>query len=59
MLLGNMEVLTDQPSKSRIWNEGDTTYYSKGVTDRDYCVLKFTAEKGRIYEKFKSYNFEV
>jgi general stress protein 26 len=59
MLRGIMEVLQDQPTKDRIWRDGDTVYYSLGVTDPDYCVLKFTAENGRMYENFKSYDFQV
>jgi general stress protein 26 len=59
MLRGIMEVLHDQPTKDRIWRDGDTVYYSLGVTDPDYCVLKFTAENGRIYENFKSYDFKI
>ena len=43
MLKGTMEVLEDTVSKEMIWQEGDTMYYSKGITDPDYCVLKFTA----------------
>jgi general stress protein 26 len=30
-----------------------------GVTDPDYCVLKFTADNGRMYENFHSYDFKV
>ena len=37
----------------------DTMYYPQGVTDPDYCVLKFTAVKGRYYSNFKSEDFEV
>ena len=59
LLLGEMEVLTDPASKERIWESGDTLYYPKGVTDPDYCVLRFTARKGRIYEKFGSKDFEI
>jgi len=59
MLVGEMEVLEDQDSKDMIWESGDTLYYKKGVTDPDYCVLKFTAKKGRYYTAFKSENFEV
>lgn len=47
MLVGKMEVLTDQETKDMIWRNGDTMFYKKGVTDPDYCVLKFTAESGR------------
>ena len=57
-LVGTMEVLTDAESKAMIWRDGDTMYYPLGVTDPDYCVLKFTAAKGRYYHNFKSEDFE-
>ncbi|WP_455610436.1 pyridoxamine 5'-phosphate oxidase family protein [Bacteroides sp.] len=59
MLRGTMEVLTDDASKEMIWQEGDTMYYPEGVTDPDYCVLKFTAISGRFYSNFKSESFVV
>ncbi|MCL2142652.1 MAG: pyridoxamine 5'-phosphate oxidase family protein [Methanomassiliicoccaceae archaeon] len=59
MLRGTMEVLTDPASKERIWKEGDTMYYKGGVTDPDYCVLRFTASSGRYYSNFSSQDFEV
>ncbi|MCL2281591.1 MAG: pyridoxamine 5'-phosphate oxidase family protein [Dehalococcoidia bacterium] len=59
MLKGTMEVLEDSESKEMIWREGDTMYYSKGVTDPDYCVLKFTAQSGRYYSNFRSEDFLV
>ncbi|MCL1977056.1 MAG: pyridoxamine 5'-phosphate oxidase family protein [Candidatus Bathyarchaeota archaeon] len=59
MLLGVMDVLEDSVSKEMIWREGDEMYYPKGVTDLDYCVLKFTAQKGRFYSNFNSKDFEV
>jgi len=59
MLKGTMEVLEDAESKELIWQEGDTRYYSQGVTDPDYCVLKFTAQSGRSYANFKSEDFDV
>lgn len=43
----------------KIWHEGDTMYYPEGVTDPDYCVLRFTAEQGRFYSNFNSENFEI
>jgi general stress protein 26 len=58
-LLGTMAVLEDAASKEMIWQDGDTMYYSQGVTDSDYCVLKFTAISGRYYANFKSESFEV
>ena len=59
MLLGTMEVLEDATSKEMIWEDGDTVYYPEGVTDPDYCVLKFTAKSGRWYSNFKSDDIEI
>ncbi len=58
-LAGTMEVLETAEAKERIWRDGDMMYYPKGVTDPDYCVLKFTAVKGRYYSNFKSEDFEI
>ena len=54
MLKGTMEVLEDAKSKKMIWKDGDEMYYPKGVSDPDYCVLRFTATVGRYYQNFKS-----
>lgn len=59
MLKGSMEVLQDCKTKKMIWHKGDEMFYPKGVTDPDYCVLKFTAESGRYYSNYKSEDFEV
>lgn len=59
MLAGTMEVLEDAETKELIWQKGDTMYYPEGVTDPDYCVLRFTAEKGRYYTNFKSEDFDI
>jgi general stress protein 26 len=58
MLKGKMEVLRDDESKRMVWREGDEMYYPGGVSDPDYCVLKFTAREGRYYHKFNSENFK-
>lgn len=59
MLIGTAEVLEDSESKEMIWREGDTMYYPEGVTDPDYCVLRFTVTQGRYYSNFKSESFEI
>lgn len=59
MLTGTMEVLEDSMYKEMLWQEGDTMYYPKGITDPDYCVLRFTAKRGRFYSHFHSEDFEV
>ena len=58
MLVGRMEVLTDQAVKSEMWRPGDSLFYKKGVTDPDYCVLKFTAVRGRYYCDLKTENID-
>lgn len=57
MLTGTMQVLTDDATKREIWRTGDTMFYKKGVTDPDYCVLKFTAAGGRHYRDLKTESF--
>ncbi len=54
MLVGTMQVLTEQNIKDEIWCAGDTMFYKKGKTDPDYCVLKFTALKCRAYKDLKT-----
>ena len=59
MLTGLMEVLEDPAIKQALWLPGDKLFYSKGVTDPDYCVLRFTAQKGRYYCDLKTHSFTV
>ena len=59
MLTGTMEVLQDAETKQEIWRTGDTMFYKQGVTDPDYCVLKFTARKGRYYCDLKTESFDI
>ena len=58
-LVGTVEVIETPEIKERSWQNGDKMYYKEGVTDPDYCVLKFTAFKGRYYSNFKSEDFEI
>ena len=58
-LAGVAEILEDAATKERIWRDGDEQYYSKGVTDPDYCVIKITVQKVRYYSNFKSTDFSV
>lgn len=58
-LVGTVEVLETPEAKERLWQMGDRMYYPKGVTDPDYCVLKFTAQRARCYSNFKSEDFEI
>ena len=58
-LLGTIEVLETVEAKEMIWQAGDEMFYKEGVSDPDYCVLNFTAYKGRYYSNFRSENFEI
>jgi general stress protein 26 len=59
LLEGKMEVIYDKAIKEKIWNCTMKSVYKGGVNDPDYCVLKFTAIKGRFYCMFKSNDFEI
>ena len=52
-LTGEMHICTDHSTKAEIWRPGDTLFYKLGVTDPDYCVLKFTAFRAEYYCDFK------
>ena len=58
-LRGTMEALGEASIKEELWEIGDKMYYPQGVTDPDYCVLKFTAQNGRYYSNFKSEDFDI
>lgn len=59
MLIGTMEILKDEAIKKELWKTGDSIFYRKGVTDPDYCILKFTAIKDRHYCDLKTMSFDV
>lgn len=57
LLIGTMEVLEIPEYKEMLWQAGDEMYYSGGVTDPNYCVLRFTARSGRSYNNLQSHGF--
>ncbi len=59
MLVGEVEVLQDAESRRRLWREGFEKYYPAGVTDPDYCVLRFTARWGNYYHALANVTFEL
>ena len=59
MLKGTMEVLENEEIKRECWQFGDKIFYPKGVTDPDYCILKFTTISGRYYCDLKTESFEI
>ncbi len=51
---GEMQVLTDQPTKSQFWKPFFSRFYKKGVTDPDYCILKFTGYEAQWFSNFRT-----
>lgn len=58
-LTGTVEVLETPEAREQIWREGDEQYYPQSIADPDYCVLRFTAQGGRYYSRFKSEDFTL
>lgn len=58
-ITGEMEVCTDQQTKDMIWRIGDRMFYKQGVTDPDYCVLKFKCKRAEYYCDFKVTTIEL
>lgn len=52
LLIGTMEVIETPEYKEMLWQTGDEIYYPGGVTDPDYCVLRFTTRSVRKYSAF-------
>jgi len=59
MLKGIVEILVDTEIKKSVWRDGDEKYYTNGIEDEDYCVLKFTSICGRYYSNYKSVDFDI
>ena len=58
-IIGEMQVCTDQETKDGMWRFGDRLFYKQGVTDPDYCVLKFTGKTAEYYCDFKIETIEL
>lgn len=57
LLIGTMEVIEEQAYKKMLWQQGDECFYPGGISDPNYCVLRFTAISGRKYSGFHSEDF--
>lgn len=51
---GEMQVLTDQATKSQFWKPFFNRFYKKGVTDPDYCILRFTGFEAQWFSNFRT-----
>ena len=57
MLTGEIEVLSDQQSRERLWRDGYERYYPLGRADPDYTVLRFSAESANYYHQLDNLTF--
>ncbi len=57
LFVGDIEVCTDSETRTFLWREGFEKYYSLGVNDPDYCVLKLCVKRGSHYHDLHNTNF--
>ena len=57
-IVGEMEVCVDPATKEAVWRPGDKMFYKQGVTDPDYCVLKFKCLTAEYYCDLKTETIE-
>ena len=48
-LVGEVEICTDQETKSKYWQNWFIEVYPGGDCDPDYCVLKFTTKRAALF----------
>jgi general stress protein 26 len=48
-LVGEVEVFTDQETKSKYWLDWFKDHYSGGETDPIYCIIKFTTKRVSLW----------
>ena len=49
MLTGHVQVCTDMETKQAFWAQGDEKFYPLGPADPDYCMLRFTSDRGNYF----------
>jgi general stress protein 26 len=62
LVRGNASVLTDQPTKDRIWHVMDydlAQFWPGGPTSPDYCVIKVQPERVELSRMFGTMNKRV
>ena len=58
-LVGEAEILTDQETKSKCWQNWFIEVYPGGETDPTYCVIKFTTKRVSLYIGDEAAEFEL
>ncbi|AOT68856.1 pyridoxamine 5'-phosphate oxidase family protein [Geosporobacter ferrireducens] len=58
-LIGDMEIVDDMDVKKALWTDWFIAHFPGGVTDPEYCILKFVTKDAvlwidNVFEKFSS-----
>lgn len=56
---GHMEVLNDQKTKDYFWRPFYKRFYRNGVTDPEYCILKFTGHEASYFCNYKVQDIQL
>lgn len=48
-LTGEIEIVKDSAEKKELWQDWLIDHFSKGVTDPDYCLLKFRTDAATLW----------
>lgn len=48
-LIGTIEISTDLELKKQLWLDWFINHFPEGVTDPNYCILKFTAKQALLW----------
>lgn len=59
MFQGTVEVIVASEIKEDFWKPENEGYFVNGKKDPNFCVLKFTIDKGRYFSNEKVDDFEV
>jgi len=58
-LVGDAEIVTDQATKSRCWQEWFINHYPGGETDPNYIIIKFITKRVSLWVDFEIAQFAV
>jgi len=58
-LIGEAEILTDQASKTKHWQEPFIHIYTGGDTDPNYCIIKFVTKRVSMHIDHEGAEFTI
>ena len=58
-LVGEVNILTDQETKSKCWQNWFIEVYPGGETDPNYCVIQFTTKRVSLFIDCEASEFEL